>query len=235
MRAASKPINEAARLRSLSEYRILGTKPEKAFDNITKMASAICQAPIALISLVDENRQWFKSKVGIKAHQTDRDISFCAHTILDSKPLVVEDALFDEKFCDNPLVQKEPHIRLYAGFPLKTDINHRIGTLCVIDRIPKSLTNSQYKVMEGLAEQATILLELRRRSLALMEEFCQMHDQQGLITTCSYCKSIRDSAGSWHPIDHFLMHHSSLSFSHGICNQCMSQHFPEVSQEGLPD
>ena len=104
MQAAPKPNNEAARLRSLSEYRILGTKPEQAFDNITRMASEICQSPIALISLVDEKRQWFKSKVGLEASETDRDISFCAHTILDSKPLVVEDALFHEKFRDNPLV-----------------------------------------------------------------------------------------------------------------------------------
>ena len=145
----------------------------------------------------------------------------------------MEDALFHEKFRDNPLVQEEPHIRLYAGFPLKTDINHRIGTLCVIDRIPKSLTNSQYKVMEGLAEQATTLLELRRRSLALMDEFCQMHHAQGLVTTCSYCKSIRDREGFWQPIERFLMQHSTLNFSHGICPECMNEHFPEVqmSQE----
>ena len=230
MVTAPKPMNEAARLRSLSEYRILGTKPEKAFDNITKMASEICQTPIALISLVDEKRQWFKSKVGLEANETERDISFCAHTILDSKPMVVEDALFHEKFRDNPLVQEEPHIRLYAGFPLQTDINHRIGTLCVIDRIPKSLTNSQYKVMQGLAEQATTLLELRRRSLALMDQFCQMHHAQGLITTCSYCKSVRDREGAWQPIEHFLMQHSTLNFSHGICQDCMNDHFPEVQK-----
>ena len=147
---------------------------------------------------------------------------------------MVEDALFHEKFRDNPLVQEEPHIRLYAGFPLKTDINHRIGTLCVIDRIPKSLTNSQYKVMEGLAEQATnsSIGALRRRSLALMDEFCQMHHAQGLITTCSYCKSIRDSegvpTGIWQPIERFLMQHSTLNFSHGICPECMNEHFPDV-------
>ena len=105
----------------------------------------------------------------------------------------------------------------------------------MIDRIPKSLTNSQYKVMEGLAEQATTLLELRRRSLALMDEFCQMHHAQGLITTCSYCKSIRDSEGFWQPIERFLMQHSTLNFSHGICPECMNEHFPDVqrSQESL--
>ena len=228
MRAAPNPPNEAERLRSLSEYRILGTKPEKAFDNITMMASEICEAPIALISIIDEDRQWFKSKVGLEATETTRDISFCAHTILDSKPMVIEDALADEKFRDNPLVQKAPHIRLYAGFPLKTDVSHRIGTLCVIDRIPKSLTKTQLKIMQGLADQAAMLLELRRRSLSLLEEFCKMNDDGGIITTCSYCKSIRDSHGTWLPFEHFLMRHSTLNFSHGICRKCMEKHFPEA-------
>ena len=117
MQAAPKPINEAARLRSLSEYRILGTKPEQGFDNITRMASEICQSPIALISLVDEKRQWFKSKVGLEVSETERDISFCAHTILDSKPLVVEDALFDEKFSRQPPRSgRTPHPAL-CGLP----------------------------------------------------------------------------------------------------------------------
>ena len=113
--AAPKPSNEKDRLRALSEYRILGTKPEESFDNITSMAAMICHVPIALISLVDEDRQWFKSRVGCDQLETERDVSFCAHSILSAKPLIVEDALFDKRFSDNPLVHKEPHIRLYAG------------------------------------------------------------------------------------------------------------------------
>ena len=122
------PINESERLKALSEYRILGTKPEENYDDITKIASLTCGTPIALLSLVDSDRQWFKAKVGIEAQETVRDWSFCAHAIHSSEPLIVEDALQDERFFDNPLVKGEPKIRLYAGFPLQNDENHRIGT-----------------------------------------------------------------------------------------------------------
>ena len=228
--AAPKPSNEKDRLRALSEYRILGTKPEESFDNITSMAAMICHAPIALISLVDEDRQWFKSRVGCEQLETERDISFCAHSILSAKPLIVEDALFDKRFSDNPLVHKEPHIRLYAGFPLSTPSHHRIGTLCVIDRIPKSLTSVQVQVMQRLANQVVTLLELRRKSLALLDEFCRLQENSGLICSCSYCRKIRDGNGAWQSFEDYMMRHSSLNFSHGICEGCMEEHFPEVSQ-----
>ena len=179
--AAPKPINESERLRALSEYRILGTRPEESYDNITNMAAMICHVPIALISLVDQSHQWFKSRVGCDQTGTERDVSFCAHTILSPKPLVVEDALVDQRFEDNPLVREDPHIRLYAGFPLNTPNNQRIGTLCVIDRMPKSLTSVQIQVMQRLADQVVILLELRRRSLALLEEFCKLQDNKSMI------------------------------------------------------
>ena len=226
--AACKPVNEEQRLKALSEYRILGSKPEEVYDNITRIAALACNVPIALISLVDRERQWFKSKVGLKVDETPRDMSFCAHTILDADPMVVEDALFDQRFKDNPLVLQEPHIRLYAGFPLETPTEQRLGTLCVIDRIPKSLTNSQFKIMQELAKQVVMHLELRKRSFTLMEEFCRMHHNQGLISTCSYCKSVRDQHGQWQPFDQFMMQHSTLNFSHGICQSCMTKHFPDI-------
>ena len=230
--AAPKPSNEAERLRALSEYRILGTKPEESYDNITSMAAMICHAPIALISLVDQSRQWFKSRVGCDQQQTERDISFCAHTILNPQPLIVEDALFDQRFQDNPLVREDPNIRLYAGFPLNTPNDQRIGTLCVIDRMPKSLTSVQIQVMQRLADQVVTLLELRRRSLDLLEEFCKLQDSKGLICSCSYCRKIRDGSGSWQPFEDYMMRHSTLNFSHGICQGRMSEHFPEVSRAG---
>ena len=230
--AAPKPINEAERLRALSEYRILGTRPEESYDNITNMAAMICHVPIALISLVDQSHQWFKSRVGCDQTGTERDVSFCAHTILSPKPLVVEDALVDQRFEDNPLVREDPHIRLYAGFPLNTPNNQRIGTLCVIDRMPKSLTSVQIQVMQRLADQVVILLELRRRSLALLEEFCKLQDNKSMICSCSYCRKIRDGNGSWQPFEDYMMRHSTLNFSHGVCQGCMSKHFPEVNQAG---
>ena len=105
------------------------------------MAAMVCHVPIALISLVDQSHQWFKSRVGFEQQETERDVSFCGHTILSPKPLVVEDALVDQRFLDNPLVREDPQIRMYAGFPLNTPNGQRIGTLCVIDHRPKSLTS----------------------------------------------------------------------------------------------
>ena len=137
MKPACIPDNEQERLQALHEYRILGTKPEQSYNDLTTIASEVCNTPISLLSLVDKNRQWFKAKVGVEATETPRDWSFCAHAIQATDPLIVEDALNDERFSDNPLVSGDPNIRFYAGFPLQNNEFHRIGTLCVIDREPK--------------------------------------------------------------------------------------------------
>ena len=220
--------NEAERLKALSEYRILGTKPEQTYDDITGIAARVCEAPIALISLVDSERQWFKSKVGTDVEETPRDWSFCAHAIEDSEPLVVEDALADRRFADNPLVCGEPGIRLYAGFPLSTDDSLRIGTLCVIDTVPRTLSENQLFIMKALARQVVAFLELRKRSVKLIENFCNHKGTGEMITTCAYCRKAKDSDGKWEHLDQYLGRHSTLNFSHGICEQCMQVHFPEV-------
>ncbi len=159
--------NEPERLKALREFEILDTLPEPAFDDLTALAAHICEAPIAVISLVDEHRQWFKSKVGLDATQTPRDVAFCAHAILQPDLFVVQDALTDKRFADNPLVTSDPHIRFYAGSPLVTDEGHALGTLCVIDRVPRTLKPDQEQALRVLTRHVTLQLELRRKSQAL--------------------------------------------------------------------
>jgi len=158
---------ETARLAALRRYRILDTRPEQAFDDLTLLASQICGTPIALITLVDEDRQWFKSRVGIDATETARSIAFCAHAIAQDDLFVVPDTLADERFRESPLVLGEPWVRFYAGSPLLTHDGHALGTLCVLDKVPRELTEAQAKALRVLARLAVTQLELRRHSKEL--------------------------------------------------------------------
>jgi len=160
----SAPIHpqETARLAALHRYAILDTPPEPDFDDLTHLASWICGTPIATITLIDTARQWFKSKVGLEDSETPRELAFCAHTILQYELMEVPDALEDDRFRTNDLVIGKPKIRFYAGAPLTTSDGHNLGSLCVIDRIPRHLTGDQRDALTRLGRQVIALFELRR-------------------------------------------------------------------------
>ena len=161
------PINETERVQSLHSYSLLDTLPEEEYNNITKLAAYICGTPISLISLIDEKRQWFKSKHGLEAQETLRDFAFCAHAInTPEKALIVENARLDERFHDNPLVQDDPNIIFYAGIPLKSTNGLGLGTLCVIDNTPRNLTPEQISNLKALASQVENLFESRKNHLS---------------------------------------------------------------------
>ncbi|ELS33917.1 MULTISPECIES: GAF domain-containing protein [Pseudanabaena] len=189
------PLNESDRLVALDRYHILDTLPEQEYDDLTHLAADICGTPIALISLVDRDRQWFKSRVGLDATETPRDISFCGHAVAENAILHVSDATQDYRFADNPLVVGDPNIRFYAGVPLKTSDNFTLGTLCVLDRQPRDLTPQQIQQLEALSRLVMSLLELR------------LHNQiSRLLTSVVECsddaiitKTIEGNITSWNP------------------------------------
>ena len=180
--------DEAGRLKALRQYRILDTEPEQAFDDLTLIASQICGVPIALISLVDEDRQWFKSRIGIEARESSRSVSFCAHAILQDGIFTVPDASKDERFCDNPFVKSDPGIRFYAGAPITTQEGYALGTLCVIDYVPRKLTSEQINALQALERQVTAQLELRRNLDELRVALEGIDTLSALIPYCSTCE-----------------------------------------------
>jgi GAF domain-containing protein len=236
----AKPNNEKQRLETLRGYEILDTEPEASFDDLTFLASYLCETPVALISLVDADRQWFKSKVGVSILETSRDIAFCASAILQRDVFIVPDASQDERFADNPLVVAEPKIRFYAGAPLMTH-GQALGTLCVVDRVARELRPEQLEALRALSRQVVAQLDLRR-NLRHLEQALKTRDRveaekerslrelqtalanvrtlEGLLPICLSCKKIQDQEGDWQPFERYVRTHSEAKITHGICPDC---------------
>jgi anti-sigma regulatory factor (Ser/Thr protein kinase) len=207
--AVTTTPDERARIAALHRYQILDTEPERGFDDLTMLASHICGTPMALITLVDADRQWFKSRIGISVAETARAISFCTHAIQHRDIFIVPDARHDERFSENPFVTGETGIRFYAGAPLVTPDGHALGTLCVLDNVARTLSRDQLEALSALCRQAESQLELRRNLIELkatlaerdraqavqaklIEELRASHDDvrrlSGLIPFCSTCQ-----------------------------------------------
>lgn len=179
MKKPDTPEDEETRLKTLRSLDILDTLPEERFDRLTRMAKRLFGVPIALVSLVDEDRQWFKSAAGLDASETPRDISFCGHAILGSEIFVVSDASKDERFADNPLVLNDPDIRFYAGCPLRAADGSKLGTLCVIDQKPRKIGEDDLEILQDLASIAE--RELAAVQMATLDELTQISNRRGFM------------------------------------------------------
>lgn len=254
---APLPNNEAERLDALARYAIIESAPEQLYEDVTALASSICGTPMSLVTFVEADRQWFKSRLGTELTETPREQAFCAHAILQPQSLlVVEDATRDPRFADNELVLGDPHIRFYAGSPLVTPTGEALGTLCVMDYAPRTLEPQQAEALAALSRQVMVLLDQRRinRELANMNAALEaeiaerIHVQaqheatiakleqasshiktlEGLIPICASCKHIRTGENDWAPLEVYLAQHANAVFSHGLCNDCLAELYPEL-------
>ena len=188
MKKPDIPQDEGARLETLRSLNILDTASEERFDRLTRMAKRMFGVPIALVSLVDENRQWFKSCAGLDASETPRDISFCGHAILGNEVFIIPDATKDERFADNPLVLNEPNVRFYAGCPLRYLNGSRLGTLCIIDRKPRSLSEEDLQTLKDLASM--VERELAAIQLATVDELTNITNRRGFMFLAQHSLSL---------------------------------------------
>ena len=187
------PSNEMERLESLRTLKILDTTPEERFDRITRLAQRAFSVPIALVSIVDANRQWFKSRQGLEATETTREVSFCGHAILNEDVMVVTDAADDERFHDNPLVTCDPNIRFYAGYPISAPDGNRIGTLCVIDRESREFSQEDIQLLQELG--AMIEEELVEDCLLTTDPITGLSNLRGMEATVSYLLPLCERKG----------------------------------------
>ncbi|HBQ05977.1 MAG TPA: histidine kinase [Halomonas sp.] len=229
MQAADLPNNETQRLTALHALNVLDTPADTAFDRITELACELFDVPIALVSLVDKERQWFKAHSGLEAYETNRDISFCAHAVAANRPLVIEDTKNDPRFADNPLVLEQPHIRFYAGHPLcPSDDQLPVGTLCLIDEQPRTFTERDHRILHNLAKQVDELLrqhELKERLSRTAKQF------EALFTKSATGKLRVDRAGNVIAINPFALNLLGYQAEEVVGNNVGMLAFPETAEK----
>lgn len=233
MTIAPFPGHEQERLAALINYNILDTDPEAEFDGMVQLASAICETPIAAISLVDRDRQWFKAIIGLDAKETSRDLAFCAHTILQNDILIVPDALKDERFFDNALVTAEPNIRFYAGAPLITTNGYPLGTICVIDHVPRELTQNQQLALKALSSHIITQFELRLSHQKINQYVRELHHTKTLLSTLINASPdficFKDGEGHW-----LKANNSGLDLFHIDANNYKGKTDQQLAEQTLP-
>jgi diguanylate cyclase (GGDEF)-like protein len=218
MKTPEIPPNEVARLQTLRSFDILDTPQEERFDRLTRMARRLFDVPIALVSLVDKDRQWFKSRIGLTVSETPRDISFCGHSILGEEVFIIPDASSDERFQDNPLVIDKPNIRFYAGCPLRALNGTQMGTLCIIDDKPRDFSEADLSALTDLAAMAE--QELAALQLAVLDELTEISNRRGFMTLVGYaiCMCVRQKISAslvFFDLDKFKLINDTYGHSEG--------------------
>ncbi len=202
---------DTRRLATLDLYELLDTEAEASFDRLVILAALVCETPISLVSLLDADRQWFKARVGLEATETPIEHAFCLHAVQQDDIFVVNDASQDARFRDNPLVTSSPNIRFYAGAPLRMANGENVGTLCVIDRLPADLDDTQREALSTIRDSVVGLMELKR-SAAELERI------SSLLPLCAWCKSVKQEDDQWLSLQDYVERHPDVT--HGICPTC---------------
>lgn len=228
MPEAPRPLNEEERLAALERYRILDTPTEDPFEDVVALACALVDVPIALVSLVDRERQWFKARRGLDLAETERSTSFCAWVVYEDAPVVVADARLDERVRDMPVTEGEDGIRFYAGFPLRTRDGLVLGSLCAIDTQPRQISAEQTGHLQRLARMTMQQLHSRRAADDLAEALERVRVIGEMVPVCAYCHRIRDDEAFWGTLEQYLETQAGAQVSHGICPTCASKHFADI-------
>ncbi len=225
------------RLAALAAYEIMDTAPEEAFDDLTQLTSFICDTPIALVTLLDLNRQWFKSKVGLCASETPIEDAFCRLAIEQQDVFLITNASEDDRFAANPLVTGEPNIRFYAGAPLITPEGVALGTLCAIDTVPRSFSDQQKLALQALARSVVGTLEMRRVASDLKNALFEADSARkevgklkDMLPMCAWCRKVRDDESFWHSVEDYIGSHSEIDVTHGICPDCATTVEGEIDE-----